>query len=124
LTARLGLSADAADRLFDQAAFERLQKAAWPGNVRELRNFVERCCVMDQALPVEASPSAGGSLVADPRLSYAAAKRRILDEFEHQYLTQLLHAHGGNVSAAARAAQLDRPYMYKLLYRHGLRAKD
>jgi len=64
------------------------------------------------------------SLVADPRLSYAAAKRRILDEFEHQYLTQLLHAHGGNVSAAARAAQLDRPYMYKLLYRHGLRAKD
>ncbi len=124
LTTRLGLSEDASQRLFDGAALERLQKAAWPGNVRELRNFVERCCVMDQSLPVDASPARSGTLVADPRLSYAAAKRRILDEFEHQYLTQLLHVHGGNVSAAARAAQLDRPYMYKLLYRHGLRAKE
>jgi transcriptional regulator with GAF, ATPase, and Fis domain len=124
ITSRIGLAEEVAERLFDAPALERMQKAAWPGNVRELRNFVERCCVMDQTLPVEASPAASSSLITDAKLSYAAAKRQILDEFERQYLSQLLDANGGNVSAAARAAQLDRPYLYKLLYRHGLRAKD
>ncbi len=122
LSERLGLGEELQQQLFGHEALNRMQKAAWPGNVRELRNFVERCAVMEQALPLEAATREPG-FVVDTSLTYTEAKRRVVDEFERQYLSALLRDHGGNVSKAARAAELDRPYLYKLLYRHGLREK-
>jgi transcriptional regulator of acetoin/glycerol metabolism len=41
--------------------------------------------------------------------------------FEHAYLQDLLARHDGNVSAAARAAGVDRIHLYRLLWRNGLR---
>ena len=41
--------------------------------------------------------------------------------FEHAYLTDLLARHDGNVTAAARAAGIDRIHLYRLLWRNGLR---
>jgi transcriptional regulator with GAF, ATPase, and Fis domain len=128
LTERMRLDPALIQRLFGPQAVARLQKAAWPGNVRELRNFVERCAVMDHALPVgsaapESGVEPGAGFEVDATLTYAEAKRRVLDAFERQYLTQLLDASQGNVSRAARQAELDRPYLYKLLHRHGLRDK-
>jgi len=40
---------------------------------------------------------------------------------ERRYLEQLLVVHGGNVSAAARAAGVDRVHLHRLLSRNGLR---
>jgi transcriptional regulator of acetoin/glycerol metabolism len=40
---------------------------------------------------------------------------------ERRYLAELLEAQGNNVSAAAKAAGVDRPHFYRLLWRHGLR---
>ena len=66
--------------------------------------------------------SAGAaSLAVDASLPYGDAKRRVLDAFEQRYLTELLAAHGGNVSRAARAAKMDRVYVYKLLHKHGIK---
>ncbi len=124
LAQRLGIAEALIGELLSKEMLERMTKAAWPGNVRELRNFVERCAVMQQPLPIESASQTGNAgLQVDASLTYAEAKRRILDEFEQQYLSALLRTHDGNVSKAARTADLDRPYMYKLLYRHGLRAK-
>ncbi|MEM1030558.1 MAG: sigma 54-interacting transcriptional regulator [Myxococcota bacterium] len=103
-------------------AMARLQRGAWPGNVRELRNYVERCAVMQQSLPTT-SIAAAESVGVDASLRYRDAKRAVLARFEREYLTQLLERHGGNVSAAARAAGMDRVYVYKLLGRHGLRPR-
>ena len=44
----------------------------------------------------------------------------LVGQFERRYLTQLLAAHGGNLSKAARAAGMDRVYIYKLLHKHGI----
>jgi DNA-binding NtrC family response regulator len=76
-----------------------LARHAWPGNVRELRNFVERSLAL-RAQP----PLVGGDA-----------------PFERVYLERLLARHDDNVSAAARAAGLDRLKLYRLLWRHGLR---
>jgi len=98
----------------------------WPGNVRELRNAVERAtAAVPQARwaseePAEAEGPA--SLVdVDLSLPFRESKRRVVEEFERRYVTGLLEANGGNISAAARSAGLDRMSVYKMLQRLGLR---
>ena len=56
-------------------------------------------------------------------LPFKEARDRATRVFEHAYLTDLLDQHAGNVTAAARAAGVDRIYLYRLLWRHGLRQK-
>jgi transcriptional regulator of acetoin/glycerol metabolism len=46
---------------------------------------------------------------------------RFEEAFEKAYVTWLLARHEGNVSAAAREADMDRKYLYKLAKRHGLK---
>ena len=105
-------------------AMPALRQQRWPGNVRELRNVVEAALVLGQL------PGATGALAGTPLTtadapgalaSYREAKAAALTEFERDYLARLLAAAAGNVSAAARLAQMDRPYLIQLLRRHGLR---
>lgn len=49
------------------------------------------------------------------------ARERWVRTFEREYLVRLLEANDGNASAAARNAGVDRKYLYRLLWRHGLR---
>jgi transcriptional regulator with PAS, ATPase and Fis domain len=99
-----------------------LQRAAWPGNVRELRNYLERCLVFEEALPVADESNAPPDKPSiDARLPYADARKRALDQFERHYVEALLGLHSGKVAAAASAAGIDRVYLYKLMRRHGLR---
>ncbi|RKG79529.1 sigma-54-dependent Fis family transcriptional regulator [Corallococcus exercitus] len=104
----------------------RLQRAPWPGNVRELRNHLERCLVFQDALlptaPDVASPLVPASRAVDPLLTYAESRRRALESFERDYIEALLKLHGGKVSQAAAAADMDRVYLYRLLRRHGLKS--
>ncbi len=92
----------------------------WPGNVRELRSAVEQALVLGDR-PELATQQWSSSLAVDVSVPFKEAKRRILDELEKKYITELIEAHDGNVSAAARAADLDRMTIYKLLRRAGLR---
>jgi DNA-binding NtrC family response regulator len=49
------------------------------------------------------------------------ARDRCIGNFERRYLEALLRKHNNNVSAAARAAEVDRIHFYRLLWKHGLR---
>jgi DNA-binding NtrC family response regulator len=99
----------------------RLQHSAWPGNIRELRNYIERCLVFEDAVPLSepAPPSSEGHV--DASQPYALARRRALDQFERTYLQSLLALHQGKVTHAAAAAEMDRVYFYRLLRRHGIK---
>jgi transcriptional regulator of acetoin/glycerol metabolism len=52
--------------------------------------------------------------------SFSDARQESLRDFERNYLEELLRRHAGKVIAAARAAGLDRAYLYRLLRRNGL----
>jgi transcriptional regulator with GAF, ATPase, and Fis domain len=91
-----------------------LMRADWPGNVRELRSAVERSLL--GAAAVETAPL--GEL--EEGLSFRRAKNRASSEWERRYLSELLLANGGNISAAARAGQMNRSHLSELLRRHGL----
>ena len=52
---------------------------------------------------------------------YRVARADAIAAFERTYLRRLIESTHGNASAAARAANMDRPYLLSLLRRHGLR---
>ena len=105
-----------AELLRSAESIARLAQHPWPGNVRELRNAVERSLALRVLPELEATPQ---STSAPVDLKEARAKASL--EFERQYLEDLLARSGRNVSKAARDAGVDRKYLYRLLWRHGLR---
>jgi DNA-binding NtrC family response regulator len=54
--------------------------------------------------------------------SYTVLKKKWSEAFEKEYLTQVLVKHGGNVTAAAKEAAVDRSNFLRLLRRHGIDA--
>ena len=60
----------------------------------------------------------GSLYFTDP--PYGLAKQDMVEEFERRYIRALLDRHGGNISAAARAAGIDRMSIHKILHRLGL----
>jgi two-component system, NtrC family, response regulator GlrR len=125
-----------AEVLRSEVALQELARHPWPGNVRELRNYVERCLALAERgpLPAVAAGQDGPSSVDTERDETSeargdpvqagnlrSARQTWLREFEKRYLEELLAQHGGNVSAAARSAGIDRKYLYRLLWRNGLR---
>ncbi|NNB86944.1 sigma-54-dependent Fis family transcriptional regulator [Corallococcus exiguus] len=127
ILAGLGATPEQLAQLTTPDFLTRLQRAAWPGNVRELRNHLERCLVFQSALSPSAPDAANPMAPAVPRavdasVTYAESRRRALETFEHDYVEALLKLHGGKVSQAAAAADMDRVYLYRLLRRHGLKS--
>jgi DNA-binding NtrC family response regulator len=114
---------------------EALSAHDWPGNVRELRNVLERALYLSRAtgqssltmtgLPVgvrsEESAEPAPSDQFEPGLSYREQRARFEEAFEKRYVAWLLERHESNVSAAAREADMDRKYLYKLAKKHGLK---
>jgi DNA-binding NtrC family response regulator len=118
----LGASPDEAAELRSPEFISGLFRAAWPGNVRELRNFVERCFVLRRQIPIGEEGNSGPALLTvDASLSYEESRRRALAAFEQHYVRGLLQRHEGNVSRAARAADMNRIYLYRLMRKHGVR---
>ena len=99
----------------------------WPGNIRELRNFLERCAALGDFRPPQSHRTAptvtpeATVLIGRP---LREAREEWTNTFEKRYLEELLIAHGNRVSAAARAAGVDRIYFYRLLWKHGLRTRE
>jgi DNA-binding NtrC family response regulator len=106
----------------------------WPGNVRELRNVIERALhglrtggpgarhLAALWFGFEEGPAADDPDRFEPGLSYREQRARFEHAFEKRYVAWLLDRHDGNVSAAARAADMDRKYLYKLARKHALKS--
>jgi DNA-binding NtrC family response regulator len=134
-------------RELPRAILDNLARHSFPGNVRELRNLIERAVIIPSAFELDPDAAADRSATAtvagetaavtdatvaadpdrlhvlvDDAIPYRLAKQRLVVEFDARYLGKLLARHGGNVSAAARAAGLDRMTVYKLMQRAGLPA--
>jgi DNA-binding NtrC family response regulator len=129
-------------RAIDDDALAALKGYGWPGNVRELQNVIERACVLadgDRLLvtdlpdyvvggrgPVAVPAADGGDVVEAARataqgLSLKDAKDQWMGVLEAAYLRDLLARHDGNVSAAAKAAGIDRKTFHRLINKYQLK---
>ncbi len=111
--------------VLSEEALAVLQSYAWPGNVRELKGEVERLVVVVEAGPVQPehlsrkvrglTPDAGTGLSLDR--PFAEAKQ----VFVETYIRRALERSAGNISQAAKAADLDLKQFRKYMDQFGLR---
>jgi transcriptional regulator with GAF, ATPase, and Fis domain len=108
----------------------------WPGNVRELRNVIERALALGAdpgmlVAPLGAEPAAAAkgaqlrdTIEFEPGVSFRDTKEKWNELFERRYLTWLIKRADGNISKAARDADMDRKYLHKLLRKYGITGGD
>jgi two-component system response regulator HydG len=117
---------------FEPEALSALVRYDWPGNVRELENAIERALAVSDGprVPIEALPDAV-AVVARPRattadelrLTFREAVDLARDRAAREYLVALMREVGGNVTAAAERAGVERETLHRLLKRHGIRSE-
>src|SRR5437867_8045467 len=118
---------------FSRSALWALGAHSWPGNVRELQNVIEHAVVLlepgaeirAEDIPFIETAATDPEKLADEEpegdeASYYSARDRLLARFDRRYLTRVVMRAGGNLSKAARLAQVDRTTFYRLMERHGL----
>ena len=124
-------------KTIDPAVLEVFEAYHWPGNVRELSNVIERALPFSDgttislsALPESMRPSRAGRTTpssspaasptheTDATVPFKDAKDQLINAFERQYLVDLLDRYDGNVSKAARAADMDRKSITRLMKKH------
>ncbi len=116
------------------ASIEFLRTRAWRGNVRELQNVIEHVAVLvdpDQMIEPGDIPLYDDSEAAAPSMPAAQldgpfhdVKDRVVAQFERDYLARLVTRAGGNMSKAARQANIDRTTLYRLMEKHGLQREE
>ncbi len=104
-------------------AMKTLEAYPWPGNVRELQNVIERAVALaeDNVIKVYDLPdyikerSIFELSQTSSDLSFKAAREKWLESMGRTYLINLLKRNKGNISQAAREAQISRKTLYRLL---------
>lgn len=104
-------------------ALDYLFRYDWPGNVRELRNVVRRAAayadsagrissiVLQESVRGRAAASANNSVSFDP---IADDWQTVKERAQKAYINAVLNATGGNVTKAAKLADLSRSQFYQL----------
>jgi transcriptional regulator with GAF, ATPase, and Fis domain len=100
---------------------------SWPGNIRELRNAVERALSLGSLLRAGgADPQAGAAAEAlrvDLSEPLYTGLTRIKEAYEKAYVEAALKQAGGNITHAARIAQVDRKSIQRAMSNYKLRGE-
>ena len=115
-------------------AIEALCEHRWPGNIRELQNVTERiaCLTTDsqvdamavnQSIENKSTQSIATPLVdEEPAVSPSFTHHDFLSNNEKLYIEDLMRRNQGNVSRAAKEANMSRQGLHKALLRLGINA--
>jgi DNA-binding NtrC family response regulator len=110
-----------------------LKKYGWPGNIRELENLIERAHILEQSseLTLESFPSElfedQGPLAMVPvtiQMALGSARNQAVEDFERQYLKELLIANKGRINRSAEMAGITSRQLNKLMNKYRLRKED
>jgi two-component system response regulator GlrR len=127
---------------------DELTKQPWRGNVRQLRNVIERAVAMgsvelsaqQSATPIAGQNVVAGRQAAQPQATpvsgavhddarddallqkpYKVARAELLESFERRYLESLVERHQGNLTQSARAAEINRVSLLRLMDKYDMR---
>ncbi|MDX9853329.1 MAG: sigma-54 dependent transcriptional regulator [Tenuifilaceae bacterium] len=98
----------------DNAALKVLEEYSFPGNIRELENMIERAIVVGNGKKIS---------VKDLPVTEGVAGNTFesLTDLEKNHITQILNKYSWNISAAAKALQVDRVTLYNKIKKYDLK---
>ncbi len=113
---------------FSPAALSVLMAYPWPGNIRELMNVLSHVLTFTDGEEIDVShlpARVQGQQKEQPlpfneHLSFKDAKEQLLENFEREYITQVLRRCDGNISRAARESGLHRKSIARLVKKYTL----
>ncbi len=132
LLCRTILARSGSEAMIEREALDYLAEQTWPGNVRELANALHRgAALTDDGIIRRGDVSGEGfgarADAAPPSQivgTFAEAKERTIARFERDYLAVLMRRCRGNLSRAAREADVARHHLRDLLKKRGLYGLD
>jgi DNA-binding NtrC family response regulator len=96
----------------------------WPGNVRELENIIERAVIVEKKeiiTDVESLLTRKEANSVDLAASFKAAKTKVVEGFEKTYISGLLELHEGNLTQAAKHADMDIKNLWEKMKKYEIR---
>ena len=107
-------------------ALEMLINYDWPGNVRELEAVVNSACIFaNEYIQIEDLPD---YIISNPKtdftFAYNEAKKTNERKFMEKYLRMLLTITKGNITHAAKLAEIERQSLQKLLKKFGVNPEE
>ncbi len=123
-------------RGIEDRAIAIMSQYHWPGNIRELHNIIERASVLtqDNVIRLENLPTVFSELAlnvnekaVDKSMSestFRGQREKHVQMVEKNLIKKYLEDSGGNVSQAARNANIPRRTFYRILSRYDLKGAD
>lgn len=114
-------------------ALALLKIYCWPGNIRELENLIERAFILERGPSLSLSsfppeilgvPRVQPPLLSQFDLPLAQARLKVLEDFEKQYLFQILTRSKGRIAEAARVTGVGVRQLSKLMRKYNLHKED
>ena len=98
----------------DSSALKRIEEYPFPGNIRELENMIERAIVVGNGKKIS---------IKDLPLwkENAAPTLESLDDLGKKHIMQILNKYDWNISASAKALQVDRVTLYNKIKKYDLK---
>ncbi len=115
------------------SVFEALKIYSWPGNIRELENLIERAYILEGSslLTPESFPSelfgddiSAAVLSMDSHLPLTKARQKAVEDFERQYLKELIARNNGKIKKSAEDAGITTRQLHKLMSKYGIRKEE
>ncbi|MFQ6112505.1 MAG: sigma-54 interaction domain-containing protein [bacterium] len=114
-------------KLLSRTAVQKLLLYDWPGNIRELENIIQQAILLTPNSVIQSNninlPISMWSRVSETP-SFREAKKSAIEQFEREYITQLLISCDGNITRAAKEAKKDRRDFGRLVKKYKLNAKS
>lgn len=102
----------------------KIESYNWPGNVRELKNSLERAIILSDSGLISLEHlfehSADLEGLSDGSVGSIKELSEMKEEFEKEYLENLMEKTKGNVTNASKIAGRLRTDMYRLFAKHGI----
>ncbi|MDR2842343.1 MAG: sigma 54-interacting transcriptional regulator [Spirochaetaceae bacterium] len=110
---------------FSDEAMEALISYPWPGNIRELGNCIERACVISKTEIIQKNDL----LISKPndyneRYAEGRDLKTAENAFKAHFLRTVLEENKWNQTAAARALDIQRTYLSRLIKELNINAKN
>jgi DNA-binding NtrC family response regulator len=108
---------------------EALIEYSWPGNIRELENLIERAYILEASsvLTPESFPAelfeteVTAGLPINFSTPLAEARRQVIENFERQYLKDIISRNKGKINKSAEEAGISTRQLHKLMLKYGIR---